>query len=330
MNAPDFWQRGRGGLAARLLSPLSCLYGYAGKMRQSMTSPLKTAVPVLCVGNVVAGGAGKTPVALELGRRLRSAGMDFHYLSRGYGGSETGPHRVDPSADCSAKVGDEPLLLSEVAPTWVSKDRRFGAKAIIDAGGRAIVMDDGLQNPSLQKDLSVLVIDGRYGLGNGRLMPAGPLRESLTSALEKTNVVVLMGEDQAGIATQVHQIASHIPILRATLIADRSALDLANRPVHAFAGIGQPEKFFDTLRGLMIDLRSTMAFPDHHAFSDGELAALVKAAEADQALLLTTEKDYVRLDTSWRSKIEVLPVSLQWADEAEIDALLAPFIRLTS
>lgn len=330
MKAPEFWQPGRGGLTAGLLSPLGWLYGCAGHLRNAMASPLSISVPVLCVGNAVVGGAGKTPVALDLGQRLLGAGVKTHYLSRGYGGSEAGPHRVDPAADTALKVGDEPLLLARIAPTWVSKDRQQGAKAIVEAGAQAIVMDDGLQNPSIYKNLSVLVIDGRYGLGNGRVMPAGPLRESFTDALRKSNAVVVMGTDAAGIAAQVQRLAPDLPVLRASLVADTSGLELVNRAVHAFAGIGQPAKFFDTLKSLKCDLRKSTAFPDHHAYSEKEIAQLVKAAEADQALLLTTEKDYVRLDPNQRGRIMALPVSLQWADEARVDALLAPFIHLAT
>jgi tetraacyldisaccharide 4'-kinase len=195
MKAPEYWEYGRGGLMSTLLSPISWLYGVGAQINQSAATPIQASVPVLCIGNVVAGGAGKTPIAIDIGRRLLDSGVNIHYLSRGYGGSERGPHLVDPKSDKAARVGDEPLLLAQVAPTWISKDRVKGAIAMVEAGAKNILMDDGFQNPSLLKDISLCVIDGTYGIGNGRVMPAGPLREEFVHSLQKSNAVVIMGTD---------------------------------------------------------------------------------------------------------------------------------------
>ncbi|NQW02223.1 MAG: tetraacyldisaccharide 4'-kinase [Rhodospirillales bacterium] len=324
MRAPGFWRRGEGGMASALLRPLGWLYDVGGQINQAAGVSVKAPVPVICVGNVVAGGAGKTPVAIAIGQRLHAAGVGLHYLSRGYGGSESGPHRVDASVDAASRVGDEPLLLARVAPTWVARDRVQGAASIVDAGGQVIVMDDGLQNGALVKDMSFCVIDGSYGIGNGRVIPAGPLRESLENALKKSTAVVLVGDDTAGITGIVSQLSPEMPILNARLKADITGFDPTARPLHAFAGIAQPEKFFTTLRGLGCDLKKTTSFADHHPFSDDELARLVADAQADKALLLTTEKDYVRLEPDWQDAVMALHVAIEWQDEGRLDTLLNP------
>ena len=330
MKAPDFWQRGQGGLTAALLSPFGWLYGIGGQMNEASATPVRAPIPVICIGNVVAGGAGKTPVAIDLGQRLLKAGVKFEYLSRGYGGSEQGPHRIDLTSDTAAQVGDEPLLLARVAPTWIAKDRVQGGIAIVDGGAKAIVMDDGLQNPSLFKDASFVVIDGRYGLGNGHVMPAGPLRETLESALEKGTAVIVMGDDEAGVTDAVKQHAPEMQILNARVKARAVDYELKNQPVHAFAGIAQPEKFFETLNRLDCTLIKTTPFADHHLYTDAEISQLVTAAETDKALLLTTEKDYVRLDKKWQNAIKPLGIALEWQDEDALNAILEPLIEWAS
>lgn len=326
MKAPAFWQRGQGGMISALLRPAGWLYQTVGRVRQKIAVSENIPIPVICVGNVVAGGAGKTPVAIGIGQRLVAAGIDMHFLSRGYGGRMRGPHRVDAATDRAGQVGDEPLLLARVAPTWIARDRVAGAAAIVDAGGKALIMDDGMQNASVHKDVTFCVIDGSYGIGNGRVMPAGPLRESLADAVAKATAVVLMGTDKAGIEVLVHQFSPHMLVLKATLEAKTPDFDPALQPVHAFAGIGHPEKFFDTLRGLGCQLAKTTAFADHHAYSEADLRRLVADAASDQALLLTTEKDYVRLEQNWRDAVTVLPVSVRWQDDARLDSLLKPLV----
>lgn len=282
-------------------------------------------VPVICIGNVVAGGAGKTPIALDVGKRLTAKNTRLHFLSRGYGGSEAGPHRVNAFEDTSARVGDEPLLLAKTAPAWISKNRVQGAQAAIAAGADLIVLDDGLQNPSLVKDMSLCVIDGAYGLGNGRLIPAGPLRETLAEALDKSSAVVLLGDDQAKVVQAVRHLREDIPVLKAHLQPVPSEQKYKGTQVYGFAGIGHPDKFFKTLRDLDCNLVGKQSFPDHHAFSQAELEEMEQQARADKALLVTTEKDHVRLSPEWREKIAVLQVAVKWQDERQLDALLQPF-----
>ncbi len=318
MRAPGFWRTG--GLLPALLAPASLCFTAGGWLRRRMVAPQTVAAPVICVGNLVAGGAGKTPVAIALGERLRHQGAAVHFLSRGYGGHAPGPLRVDPERHTAAEVGDEPLLLARTAPSWIARDRAAGAAAAVEAGARVIVMDDGFQNPSLKKDLSLLVVDGGYGFGNGRVMPAGPLREPLAAGLGRADAIVLIGPDQCGVEAV---LPSWLPLLRAVLAPVTAAL--AGRKVLAFAGIARPEKFFATLQGMGCEIAGQRAFPDHHAYRETEIAALIDAAMRAGAVPVTTEKDAVRLPPEFRSRIETLPVALRWRDDAAVARLLSRF-----
>ncbi len=319
MRAPDFWTRS--GLISRLLAPLAALWSLAGAWRMASASPYRPGVPVICVGNLVAGGAGKTPVVESLIRRLHAQGVEAHVLSRGYGGREKGPCRVDPARHESARVGDEPLLLARSAPTWVARDRAAGAKAAVAAGARMVVMDDGFQNGSLVKTLSLLVVDGGYGFGNGRVMPAGPCREPVARALARADAVVLVGEDRVGITDRL--AASGLPILRARIVAGPDGAALAGKRVVAFAGIGRPAKVFALLRELGADVVKAVAFPDHHPYRIDEFEDLAEAAEERDAVLVTTAKDAVRLPALLRHRFSVLDTILVWEDEAALTSVLA-------
>ncbi|MGO8920811.1 MAG: tetraacyldisaccharide 4'-kinase [Stellaceae bacterium] len=310
---PEFWAR-RGPVSS-LLQPLAWGYAMGAAARQRWTRPWQAPVPVICIGNLVAGGAGKTPVALSLARRLQARGRQVHILSRGYGGSLAGPVAVDPTRHGAAEVGDEPLLLAEAAPCWVARDRVAGAQAAIAAGAKLLLLDDGLQNPRLAKTLSLLVVDGGYGFGNRRVLPAGPLRERLASGLARADAVVLMGEDTAGITP----LLAGKTVLRARLAAENGG-DVAGRALVAFAGIGRPEKFFASLAAAGGTLVARHGFADHHRYRESELKRL--QAEAAGALLVTTAKDRVRLPAPWRARVSVLEVRVAWEDAAALDALL--------
>ena len=329
MRPPEFWQDAES-LTAKLLTPLGCLFAAGGRLRQMTTVPRRAGIPVICVGNLVAGGAGKTPVALALAERLaaRSDAGAIHFLTRGYGGSEHGPLRVDRARHHASQVGDEALLLATVAPVWVSRDRVAGAQAARDAGASCLILDDGFQNPSLHKDLSLLVIDGGFGFGNGRVIPAGPLREPVGDGLARAAAVVLIGDDRHGLAARLVDR----PVLRAKLMpTESSRAALAGRRVFAFAGIGRPTKFFDSLRELGCDIAGSREFADHHPYTRGEIDELRAAAARLQALPVTTAKDAVRLPPELRATIAVLDVSLAWDDATALDKLLAEhFITATS
>lgn len=318
MRAPDFWYRDES-LPAELLAPLGVAYDLAGRLRRAVARPQRLDLPVLCVGNLVAGGAGKTPVALDLARRLQKRGAAPHVISRGYGGSSAGPLRVEPDQQSAAEVGDEPLLLAKAAPTWVSRDRVAGGRAAQEAGAGCLLLDDGFQNPSLAKDLSLVVVDAEVGFGNGLLLPAGPLRERVARGLARADAVVLLGEDRRGLSPQ---IPSGLPLLRARLEPASGAEALRGRKVVAFAGIGRPSKFFASLQQLGCTLVAEHVFPDHHPYTADEVESLIEEAAAADAFAVTTEKDDVRLPTHLRARVEVLPVMLAWNDESALDALL--------
>ena len=312
---PEFWARP--GLVPDLLQPLAWAYAAAGALRHAWTQPWRAPVPVICVGNLVAGGAGKTPVAIALARRLQASGRAVHLLSRGYGGSLAGPVAVDRTRHDAAQVGDEALLLAAAAPAWIARDRPAGARAAIAAGAQCLLLDDGLQNPTLAKDLSLLVIDGAYGFGNGRVLPAGPLREPRDNGLARADAIVLMGEDRAGITP----LLAGKTVLHARLVPDNASA-FAGRTVVAFAGIGRPAKFFATLEGVGARLATRHAFADHHPYRAAELQRLLAEAEAAHAVLVTTAKDAVRLPGEWRAHVEVLSVRAEFDDGAALDRLL--------
>jgi tetraacyldisaccharide 4'-kinase len=321
MQAPKFWRGPGMSAAALLLSPAAHIYGLLGRIRNNFSVPWRASVPVICVGNLVAGGAGKTPVVLKLIEMLKQRGLKPHALSRGYGGSLTGPTQVDASRHTYRETGDEPLLLSKHAPTWIAKDRAEGAKAA--TGAEVIIMDDGFQNPSLAKDLSLVVVNGSYGFGNAQIIPAGPLRESISNGLRRAHAVVLIGPDSAGVEDSIrHHGRDDLPILRATINPGPEADALKGQTVHAFAGIGEPDKFFRTLENLGCTVAMRAPFADHHPYNSVEIEVLKTNASQQNAVLVTTEKDAVRLPENVQDGIKVLTITLEWEDEAGVNKLL--------
>jgi tetraacyldisaccharide 4'-kinase len=331
LRAPRFWFSPPGAprLAARFLAPAAALWGVGARLRQARGRPEPAPVPVICVGNLTVGGAGKTPTVIALLSALSEAGWTPHALSRGYGGVERGPHRVDPEADPAERVGDEPLLLAAFAPTWVARDRLAGARAAAAAGADVIVMDDGFQDPRLRKDLSILVIDSEQGFGNGRLIPAGPLREPVAQGLARADAALLIGTraQEAALRATWPELKA-LPLLRGRIAPLPTGLPLDGAPVVAFAGIGHPEKFFATLRALGADLRATHAFPDHAAYSPAILRRLAAEARGQGAALVTTEKDSVRLPRAFRREAMAVPVRLELAEPATLVEFLEQLPRI--
>jgi len=327
MRPPEFWWRRNATLPSALLAPAAAVYGWAARRRRAGTRPVNGGARVFCVGNLVVGGAGKTPVCLDVGERLAARGAAVHFLSRGYKGRLAGPVRVDPEIHTHLDVGDEPLLLARRAPAWVSRDRAAGCRAAAADGAAVVVMDDGYQNPGLAKDLSLLVVDARRGFGNGRLLPAGPLREPLADGLARADAVVLLGEGGDDAIAEVRKTARFdLPVLRARLVPDAGVKDWAGRSVVAFSGIGDPGKFFATLDGLGCDVRAARPFPDHHAFSRAEIEGLLAEAERSKAVLVTTEKDAARLAPEDRRRVDVLTIRVEWEDEGALVKLLGPLV----
>jgi tetraacyldisaccharide 4'-kinase len=318
MRPPEFWSRNT--LPARAiaaaLAPLEYVYGATIACKSRLASPWRARAAVICVGNLTVGGSGKTPLVIALARLLRDRSVPVACLSRGYGRAHFGARLVEPHDDVRT-VGDEALLLAQIAPTVVSRDRAAGARLAEAQAARLIVMDDGHQNFSLAKDLSIVVVDGETGFGNGKIVPAGPLRESVPQGLSRADAVVIMGDG----APNLSGFAG--PVLRARLEAERR---LDGRRFVAFAGLGRPEKFFAMLRALGAELATTFAFPDHHVYAPDEILNLRKRAEETKAALITTEKDIVRLAAADRRGVEVLPVHAVFDDPAAVTALLAPVI----
>jgi len=324
MREPGFWW-GEGSLASALLAPLAALYGAVAQWRLGRGGR-RAAAPVVCVGNLTVGGAGKTPTALALARMLAAAGERPMFLTRGYGGALAGPLLVDPARHRAREVGDEPLLLARTAPTIVARDRVKGAGIAGDAS--VIVMDDGFHNPSLFKDFSVLVVDGRRGTGNGRVIPAGPLRAPLEAQLGRAHALIVVGELGRAADSAERARGANIPVLQARLRPDADVIAwLRGRQVLAFAGIADPAKFFATLAEAGVVLAATRSFPDHHRYTRAEAVALCDDAQRAGLLLMTTEKDLARLSgedqlKELAARVKALPVTLAFEDEEAMKSLL--------
>lgn len=323
MRAPEFWQRSDSPVA-RLLWPASLGWILAGRLRRALAKPYVSEVPVVCIGNAVAGGAGKTPTALAVARWFAGQSVTVHLLSRGYGGRTKGPHRVNPARDTAADVGDEPMLLAARFPTWIARDRPAGARAAAADGAQIIVMDDGFQNPGLAKTLSLLVVDGGAGIGNGNVIPAGPLREPWADALARADAIVMIGEDRTGLADCLD---ADKPVLAARIVPGAGARLFRGERVAAFAGIGRPSKFYDTLRGLGAQVVATRDFPDHYRYRPEDVMGMVEHAAKRDAILVTTAKDAVRLPPGALNMVHVLPIELEWVEPAAMAAVLCRALK---
>ncbi|MBP1805278.1 tetraacyldisaccharide 4'-kinase [Rubellimicrobium aerolatum] len=323
MRAPPWWYDPRGGWPARLLAPLGALYAGATARRLARGVPHRSSGPVICVGNLDAGGSGKTPTTMALAMRLSGRGVAVHVVSRGHGGRLAGPVRVGPGHG-AGEVGDEPLLLSAFAPVWVAKDRAAGVRAAEAAGAGAVLLDDGFQNPGVAKDLSLVVVDAARGWGNGRPIPAGPLREGVAAGLSRADAVLAIGDAAAqdDFVRRWGPALSGLPLLRGELRPLPTGMPWAGLRAVAFAGIGQPERFFATLRGLGAELVATRAFDDHQPLGPALAQRLLADAARLGAQLVTTEKDAARLPPALRARVLTLPVRLELEDWGPIDAAL--------
>ncbi len=331
MHEPAFWHR-PSSLTSRLLTPIAALYG-AIAARRMQRPGADAGIPVICVGNYHVGGAGKTPTVLALAHLLLAIGEQPVVLSRGYGGSLRGPVRVDLNAHRAADVGDEPLMMARQVAVVVARERTAGAALARSQGGSVIVMDDGLQNPALRKDLALVVIDARRGLGNGQVFPAGPLRAPLPPQLARTDALIVIGEGRAADSIASAVAARGGAVLHAGIMPAAAAVAaLQGKRVLAFAGIGDPARFFRTLRASEIDVVREQVFADHHAFTAGEVAALVTQAKRDGLTLVTTEKDLARLrgDSALADGVRDIvpfPVTLDFDDEPALRQLVAARLR---
>jgi tetraacyldisaccharide 4'-kinase len=307
---PQFWNHTFG--ISQALRPISWLYQQASTWREARITPIKVEIPVICVGNIVMGGAGKTPTVMALVEILKSIGHVPHILSRGYGGYLRDTILVNPSEHSYLQVGDEPLLLAQIAPTWIGTDRITSARAAKKAGASIVVMDDGLQNPSLFKDFNLIVIDAIQGFGNQLMFPAGPLREPIKKGLNRADAVVVVGKGNPFKLEVKGQFGARL------ICSGSKTLE----PVVAFAGIGYPKKFRHSLEQNNYIVREFISFADHHPYTITDIQRLLKIAEHHESKLITTSKDLLRIPSDYRDRVNVLPIQLQFDNIGEIRNLL--------
>ncbi|MFT9017029.1 MAG: tetraacyldisaccharide 4'-kinase [Acetobacter malorum] len=324
---PRFWSDPQARVFPWLLSPISALVAACAVKRQKKAS-WKAPVPVLCCGNLTTGGTGKTTVVLDLVARLKKRSIAVHALTRGYGGSIKTATQVDLVRHSARDVGDEALLLAQACPTWVGGDRAASARAAVAAGASCLIMDDGFQNPGLHKDISLLMVDGVVGLGNGHVLPAGPLRESPADALARASAVLLIGPDETDFLTQYEGVLPDV--VRADLQTGLEAQGLNGKRCIAFAGLGRPSKFFDGLRQAGVNPVQCLAFPDHYFYKDRDMIHLATLARQADAQLVTTPKDTVRFPLAFRKQLQTVGVGLVWQNDAEPEALLDQLLNQRS
>lgn len=322
MQPPKFWYK-PAGLRAKMLGPLSSIYARSTKKRLDEGQPVSLGIPVICVGNINAGGTGKTPTVIAIVERLKTLGLNPHIVTRGFGGTVIGPMRVSERDDLAEQVGDEPLLLSAFTTTWVSRDRGKGGLAAEQAGADIVILDDGHQNPGLKKNVSIICVDALRGFGNGRVIPSGPLREPVSEGMSRGDILLSIGpsQSQEQFKTQWSDEIS-LPHIQGQLEPMQTGMDWAQERVLAFAGIGNPEKFFQTVRQLGANVVKTEALEDHQALTPAIMQRLLADAANLGAQLVTTEKDASRLPPDLRHTILTIPVRLELNDWAPLDTLI--------
>ena len=330
LKTPSFWYRGAQQtpqVAEILLTPFSKLYGLGYSIHRKLKTPYKANIPVICIGNISAGGTGKTPTAIALLKTVKASGLAKNpfFLIRGYGGAEKGPMSVNLGKHTAWDVGDEALILAKHAPTVVGGDRAASAKHAENEGADMLILDDGLQNPGIFKDLSLVVINGEMGFGNLKPLPAGPLRQPLDEGLKLADAFIIIGDDQRNVGDL---LPKDKPVLHANLCPGADGTFDKTKPYMAFAGLGYPAKFFKFIREkLGLNLIETIAFSDHHPYIEDDIRRLKTKAQDLGATLITTEKDFLRIPLSENDDIEIVPVDMRFKDEDTLTALIKETIK---
>ena len=323
LKAPKFWYLKKDTYLSRSLYPFSLIFRLGTKIRNLANHPNKSILPTICIGNIVVGGAGKTPVALKIGKILIKAGYYPHFISRGYAGIVKSNTLVE-SWHSPKSVGDESLLLSEVAPTWIGINRNKSIMLASSKGGNCIIMDDGFQNPTIHKDLSIVVINSSQEFGNKRVMPAGPLRESIKRGLSRTNLIIVIGKVTKSLK---EIIPNHIPLIQASFNIDNENKIFKGQKITAFAGIAYPEKFFTSLTEQGAKIVKKITYPDHHIYDENDLLSLAEIANNTQSILVSTQKDYVRIPKTYRSLVNTLNGEILFENENLIKEILTNIIE---
>lgn len=318
MKTPAHWKHKN--ITALALLPAGWLYAAATALRLKLKKPRAAGCPVVCIGNLTAGGTGKTPTAVSIAKILKEQGLNPFFVSRGYGGKLSGVI-VDTQQHTAQQVGDEPLLLAREAGVSVNADRFQAAQKALEAGADIIVMDDGFQNPGLKKDVSFLVFDGGFGVGNAWPLPAGPLRENFDAGLKRADAAIIIGNDTAGLKERLQ----NLPVFSGKMQA--LPLEDTQTPAIAFAGIGRPEKFYNSLKELGVRVTKTFDFPDHHYYTEKELRELIDLAWKEDAQLITTAKDFVKIPQELRHHFKVLEIEIEWQDKAALENFIRDKIK---
>ena len=323
LKAPRFWYKKNDTYLSNTLYPLSLLFRFGTKLRNIVSRKRFSNLPIICIGNIVVGGAGKTPVALKLGTLLKKNGYKPNFVSKGYGGIETNNTLVREWHSAQS-VGDESLLLSEVAPTWIGRDRNKSFILAKENNADCIIMDDGFQNPTLQKDFSIIVINGEQGFGNKRVIPSGPLRESISRGISRANLIIVIGEIEDDVR---RKIPKTIPLIHANFIISKENKIYRNQKVTAFAGIAYPNKFYNSLIEQGAILEKKISYPDHHIFDENDMLNLAETANVTKSILVTTKKDFVRIPKSYRSLVSTLDGEIEFEDESLLIEILSNLLE---
>jgi len=323
LKAPKFWYLKKDTILSWSLYPLSFLFELGTKFRNVTSRTNKFSFPIICIGNIVVGGAGKTPVAIKIGELLKIAGYNPHFISKGYAGVIKKSTLVAPWHSPKS-VGDEPLLLSQIAPTWIGIDRVNSIKLAKNMGADCIIMDDGFQNPTIHKDLSIVVINASQEFGNKRVIPAGPLRESIKRGLSRTKLIIVIGDITISLQKD---IPDHIPIIQAKFKINNENKIFKGQKITAFAGIAYPEKFFTSLREQGAKIIKEVTYPDHHIYDENDLLSLAEIANKTQSILVSTQKDFVRIPKSYRSLVNTLEGKISFEKEEIIKEILTNIIE---